>query len=57
MPLHRERFDLLIRRREFFQPSFQRLMSFTRSGDFKTRAEQLGGYDIAGLGTVRFNAP
>lgn len=57
VPLHRERFDLLIRRREFFQPPFQALMSFTRSGEFKTRAEQLGGYDITGLGTVRFNAP
>jgi molybdate-binding protein len=57
VPLMWERFDLLMGRRDYFEPSVQALMRFARSDDFAVRARRLGGYDIAGLGTVHFNAP
>jgi excisionase family DNA binding protein len=55
VPVVRERFDLLVWRREWFEPPYQRLMAFTKTREFKRRAETLTGYDVAGLGTVHFN--
>ena len=57
MPLHRERFDLLVRRREYFEPPFQKLLAFVRSPVFLSRAEEMAGYDISGLGRVVYNSP
>jgi excisionase family DNA binding protein len=57
LPLHRERFDLAMRRREYFGPEMQALLSFARTEATARRAEELGGYDLGGLGTVRYNAP
>lgn len=57
MPLHRERYDLVIGRHDYFEPSFQRLLEFARSPRFAERAAELGGYDISGLGRVVYNAP
>jgi hypothetical protein len=53
----RERFDLLVDRRAWFEPPMQALMRFIRGEAFADKARDLGGYDIAGLGTVRWNAP
>ncbi len=50
-----ERFDLLIWRKAYFDPAFQKLIRFCAGDAFKTRARELGGYDISGLGTVHFN--
>ena len=55
--LHRERFDLVMRRRYFFEPAFQRLIAFTRTEAFASHAAALGGYDCSGLGTVVYNSP
>lgn len=55
MPLMRERFDLLVGRRAWFEPPMQRLIVFCRSAPFARRAEEFGGYDIAGFGAVHFN--
>ena len=55
VPLVRERFDLLVDRRAWFEPPLQQLFGFFRSDSFQTRARELGGYDLAGLGTVHFN--
>lgn len=57
LPLVEERFDLLLRRRDYFEPPFQRLLGFARSEELRRRAAQLGGYDLAELGAVRFNGP
>jgi len=54
VPTVRERFDLLVDRRAWFEPPFQTLLRFTRSEEFSRKATELGGYDIAGLGTVRW---
>ncbi len=43
-------------RRHFFGDPVQKLLAFTRSEVFATRAARLGGYDLAALGSVAFNA-
>lgn len=53
--LEEERFDLLIDRRSYFEPSMQALMSFTGTKTFQDKARNLSGYDISALGTVHFN--
>ena len=55
VPILKERFDLLVWRRDWFQPPFQSLMEFTRTQTFRERAETLTGYDVSGLGKVHFN--
>jgi putative molybdopterin biosynthesis protein len=57
VPLQRERYDIAIGRRDYFQPPFQRLLSFARMTRFVEKAAELGGYDIAGLGQVTYNSP
>jgi excisionase family DNA binding protein len=57
LPLARERFDLVIRRFDYFEPGFQELLSFTRSSAFCEKAVALGGYGIEACGTVLYNSP
>jgi len=52
-----ERFDLLIWRKAYFDPPFQKLIRFCASEPFERRAQEFGGYDIGGFGTVHFNGP
>jgi excisionase family DNA binding protein len=56
VPLVWERFDLILRRRTWFEPPFQALLKGWRDQDFAGRAARLGGYDLAETGAVRFNA-
>jgi putative molybdopterin biosynthesis protein len=49
-------FDLVLRRRDYFEPPFQALLAFARTEAFARQAAFLGGYDVAALGEVRFNA-
>lgn len=56
VPLEWERFDLVVRRVEFFEPGMQRLLSFARSDLFRDHAAALSGYDVANTGRVLFNA-
>ncbi|MFG1301294.1 helix-turn-helix transcriptional regulator [Xanthobacter sp. V3C-3] len=55
VPLTHERFDLLVWRKAYFDPPFQKLMAFCRQPAFAARAADLGGYDVSGFGTVHFN--
>lgn len=57
LPLATERFDFLIRRRDYFELPFQKLMDFAKGPAFRAQAASLTGYDISGLGTVRYNGP
>lgn len=57
VPLTRERYDLAVRRRDYFEPPFQAFLAVTRTAAFAERAKALGGYDLSGLGTVRHNGP
>lgn len=56
VPLHQERFDLAMRRRDYFERSVQVLLRFTRSPAFREQAAALGGYDIENIGRVVYNA-
>ncbi|MFT6912661.1 MAG: putative molybdopterin biosynthesis protein [Paracoccaceae bacterium] len=56
VPLAQEQFDLLIDRSAYFSPPVQRLIAFARTPAMNAKAQQLGGYDISGLGQVRWNA-
>lgn len=57
VPLFRERYDLAVWRRDYFEPPLQKLFAFCRGRAFQTRAEELGGYDVSGLGQVHYNGP
>ncbi|MFN3954484.1 MAG: substrate-binding domain-containing protein [Pararhodobacter sp.] len=50
-----ERFDLVMTRRDYFEPAVQTLLGFVRSDPFRRRAEHLGGYDLSALGRVLWN--
>ncbi|MBC8338196.1 MAG: helix-turn-helix transcriptional regulator [Rhodospirillales bacterium] len=57
LPLHRERFDLAIHRRAYFEPPVQDLLAFAASPAFLERAKDMPGYDVSALGRVVYNAP
>ena len=57
VPLVEERYDLVVWRRSVFEPAMQKLLAFGRSELFKNYADQLGGYDASGFGTVHYNGP
>ena len=57
IPLVTERIDLAVSRARWFDPPLQSLWAFARSRRLATHAAALGGYDVAGLGTVSWNDP
>ncbi|HUF86274.1 MAG TPA: helix-turn-helix transcriptional regulator [Thermohalobaculum sp.] len=57
LPLVIERYDIAIERRAWFEPRWQALMAFCRTPALASRAAELGGYDLAGHGTVHWNGP
>jgi putative molybdopterin biosynthesis protein len=57
VPLIEERYDLALWRAAYFDAPMQRLLAFARTSRFAERAKSLTGYDVSGLGTVRYNAP
>ncbi len=54
VPLVWEHFDLVLRQRDYFLPAPQRLFGFLRSAAFAAQARELGGYDVAEAGHVRW---
>jgi putative molybdopterin biosynthesis protein len=55
LPTLKERFDLLVNRKSWFDPPFQKFLSFCYTAGFAKKAAELGGYDISELGRVRWN--
>lgn len=55
LPLTWERFDLVLRRRSYFEPGPQKLLRFLLQPDFARRAAELGGYDVGEAGMIRLN--
>lgn len=51
-----EEFDLVMRRRDYFEPPMQKLLAFAKTEAFARRAAFLTGYNISRLGEVRYNA-
>ncbi|MCC6947229.1 MAG: helix-turn-helix transcriptional regulator [Bradyrhizobiaceae bacterium] len=54
VPLLWERFDLVMRSRDYFRPPLQRLLAFLRTPAMAARADELGGYDVSDAGEVRY---
>jgi excisionase family DNA binding protein len=54
-PLTEERFDLLVWRKAFFDPPFQKLLALCATESFAEKAKSFGGYDLSGRGAVHFN--
>ncbi|HKJ51527.1 MAG TPA: helix-turn-helix transcriptional regulator [Gammaproteobacteria bacterium] len=57
VPVIDERYDILVDRRAWFEPTWQVFMHFCRSPEFERHARELAGYDIAGQFQVHFNSP
>ena len=55
VPLEWERFDLVLRRRTFFEKGPQALFALMRSDEFARQAQVLGGYELTETGAVRLN--
>jgi len=55
LPIMRERFDLLVDRRAWFDPPMQCFLKFCSSPAFAQKAQELQGYDVGGFATVHFN--
>jgi molybdate-binding protein len=55
VPVMRERFDLLVDRRCWFEEPMQTLLAFCRSEIFLAKIRGVEGYDFSGLGRVHFN--
>ena len=56
VPVVREQFALLIDRQAWFEPPLQTFWAFCASEAFQAHAAGLSGYDLTGLGQVRFNS-
>ena len=54
VPLVWERFDIVMRQHDFFRAPLQAFVGFLRSPALAARARELGGYDIADAGRVRY---
>lgn len=54
--LTEERLDLVVRRRDYFEPPVQALLAFARTPEFAGEASAMGGYDVRATGRVVFNA-
>ncbi len=55
VPLAWERFDLVVRVMEYFEPPLQKLLAFVHTSAFRDRAASMTGYDITRVGAVVFN--
>ncbi|HRK24133.1 MAG TPA: substrate-binding domain-containing protein, partial [Beijerinckiaceae bacterium] len=55
VPLATEHFDLVMRRRTYFEPGPQKVFAAMRSPEFQARAALFQGYDLADAGAIRFN--
>jgi excisionase family DNA binding protein len=53
IPIVWERFDLVLRQRDYFLPGPQALFRLIHAGGLRQRAEELGGYDVTAAGSVR----
>jgi len=52
IPLHKERYDLVIRQEDLERPHFQALMSILKSSSFRNEVIGIGGYDISRMGEI-----
>ena len=56
VPVVDERFDILVDRHAWFEPTWQSLLTFCRTPEFREHAKGLAGYDLSGQFQVHFNS-
>ncbi|MFW5961190.1 MAG: substrate-binding domain-containing protein [Desulfohalobiaceae bacterium] len=54
LPLHWERFDLLISKERFFEPSIQSFLHLFQTKEFRGLASELSGYDLSLSGRMLY---
>jgi putative molybdopterin biosynthesis protein len=52
IPIHKERYDLVIKKEDFIKPHFQELIAVIRSDTFRNEISGMGGYDISRMGEL-----
>lgn len=52
VPLHKERYDIVVRKEDLAKPHFQALWSILKSDAFRNEVSGIGGYDISHMGEV-----
>ncbi|HZK85675.1 MAG TPA: helix-turn-helix transcriptional regulator [Desulfosporosinus sp.] len=52
IPLHKERYDLVIRQEDLVRPHFQALLTILKSTSFRNEVIGIGGYDISRMGEI-----
>ena len=57
VPVIDERYDILVERRAWFEPTWQDFIDFCASPEFGRHANELAGYDLSGRFKVHFNGP
>ncbi len=57
VPVIDERYDLLVDRRAWFEPTWQDFIGFCATAEFEEHAATLAGYDVSGRFKVHFNGP
>jgi excisionase family DNA binding protein len=57
VPVIDERYDILIDRRAWFEPTWQNFIGFCASPEFERHAAELAGYNGSGRFSVHFNGP
>jgi putative molybdopterin biosynthesis protein len=53
LPVRKERFDLIVKKENFFLPQVQDLLALLREEVFEEMAEELTGYDLKESGVIR----
>jgi len=54
LPLCLERFDLLLRQRDYFRPAWQSLLKLFADPRFAAQAGEFGGLDVSAAGSIRW---
>ena len=57
VPVIDERYDILVDRHAWFEPTWQDFIGFCATSKFDEHAATLAGYDVSGRFTVHFNGP
>lgn len=52
IPLHKERYDLVIKKEDLQTPVYQTIINIINSAEFKAELQGLGGYDLTDTGKI-----
>ncbi|NMS90326.1 helix-turn-helix transcriptional regulator [Clostridioides difficile] len=52
IPLHKERYDLVIKKEDLQNPVYQTIINIINSAEFKAELQGIGGYDLTDIGKI-----